>query len=212
MDTLLLQKPIPSSSKDNGTVDAAFGPKTHLSAVLTEKRRFQNLFPKVHAPKRHLVFKTPPPKLYTPKYKTRSSSHILQRQDAKNAPYPLHSLIRPTPSSSHRIDGMNERTQRYASRVCVVCLLYIHTNFPQSHHRNNTTSIIMPESFRIAMRFPCDAIRPNRPAEDLREVERLEKTSFCFSFVIRCLALIRVCIYILYVDACVVFDAEAEMY
>jgi hypothetical protein len=46
-------------------------------------------------------------------------------------------------------------------------------------YSTSTTPIIMPASFKIAILFPCCAIRPSRPALDLIEVVMLEKSSFC---------------------------------
>ena len=39
--------------------------------------------------------------------------------------------------------------------------------------------MMMAASLRMATLFPCCAMRPRRPADDLMEVVMLEKTSFC---------------------------------
>ena len=47
------------------------------------------------------------------------------------------------------------------------------------HHNPTVTAIIPPANLKMATLFPCCAIRPSLLALPFREVERLEKTSFC---------------------------------
>ncbi len=52
-----------------------------------------------------------------------------------------------------------------------------HTNNPHIIHNAITTAMMIPDSLNMATLFPAAAIRPNRPAEPLRDVLIEEKVS-----------------------------------